>query len=198
MSSPAYKPLNTGCAFCKAREKVVSEETELRNAPPDFMMPANVFETSIGHFWGIMGTRDYMRARFGLVEAIMELKHERKAVVDALEHLMDLLRLCRSDNMGVREMVPHLMLRLDRDQEAYDFVKWYETEGQRGDYDWGDMDLPFLDMKDADVWDEVGIFCEEYRGLSFVVAVTFLKVKMLIDLRALKEAAAVSGKVPEE
>jgi hypothetical protein len=30
------------------------------------MTPANAFETHVGRFWGLVGTRDYMRARFAL------------------------------------------------------------------------------------------------------------------------------------
>jgi hypothetical protein len=52
--------------------------------------------------------------------------------------------------MGVRDLLPGLLLRLGKDQECYDFCQWYVTTGQRGDYDWGDMDLEFLDVKDVD------------------------------------------------
>lgn len=34
------------------RAKLVKEEDLVRNATPDFMTPANAFETSVGHFWG--------------------------------------------------------------------------------------------------------------------------------------------------
>ena len=57
------------------------------------------------------------------------------AVEAAHDHVMDILRLNHSDNMGVRDMVPSLKLRLGRDQECYDFCKWWATTGQEGDYD---------------------------------------------------------------
>lgn len=50
---------------------------------------------------------------------------------------MGLHRLCRSDNMGVRDLSPHLPLRLGNHQEWYGFVKCYATIGQGRDYDWG-------------------------------------------------------------
>ena len=38
------------------------------------MTPSNLFEEHAGHFWGILETRDYMRARFALVEALLKVK----------------------------------------------------------------------------------------------------------------------------
>ena len=111
-------------------------EQKIRNKPADLLFPADPFTNSVGHFWGILDTRDYTHARYAHIEALGKIK-TRAAVEAQFYHVMDCLslRLCRSDNMGVRDMVPHLMLRLDKDQEAYDFVKWYATTGQDGDYD---------------------------------------------------------------
>ncbi|KAJ4002675.1 hypothetical protein NW766_012801 [Fusarium irregulare] len=50
-----------------------------------------------------------------------------EAVEAALGHALEMLRLCRGDNQGVRSYVPALYLRLGRDQEAYDFIKWHAT-----------------------------------------------------------------------
>ncbi len=93
------------------------EEQKLRDHPGDWMMAANAFESSVGHFWGITLTREYMRARYALVEALGKV-NTRDAVQAQLDHLLDMLRLCRGDNMGVRYLVPHLMLRLNQDQEC--------------------------------------------------------------------------------
>lgn len=76
-----------------------------------------------------------MRLRFGLVEALLAIK-TIEAVQEAHSHIMDMLRLCRSDNMGVRDLVPALCMRLNRDQDCYDFIKWYGTTGQDMNYDW--------------------------------------------------------------
>lgn len=88
------------------------------------MFKARPFESSVGHFWGIPDTRDYMRARYAHVEALLEVQ-TRTAVARALEHTLDLFRLNRSDNLGVRNLVPSLSIRLGRDQECYDFLKWW-------------------------------------------------------------------------
>lgn len=107
----------------KARAKLAEENRLVRNATPTWWTPANAFETHVGHFWGIAETRDYMRARFTLAGEHLLLLGTLDGVHEALEHMQDMLRLCRSDNLGLREMMPAMMLRLDLDQECYDFVK---------------------------------------------------------------------------
>ncbi|KAL9004492.1 MAG: hypothetical protein Q9188_002694 [Gyalolechia gomerana] len=123
---------------CKAVKRstglVEHKEQKLRNSPEDFWTPANPFDTHVGHFWSVLSTRDYMRARYGLVDALLKI-NTFDAVRAAAYHVRDMFRLCRSDNMGMRDLLPALYLRLGRDQEAYDFVKWCETKGSESDYD---------------------------------------------------------------
>ncbi|KAF3917527.1 hypothetical protein AA313_de0200346 [Arthrobotrys entomopaga] len=112
----------THCPFCvkvkKSFKKFDEEYEKLRDHPGDWMTSARPFETSAGHFWGIHGTRDYMRARYAYIEQLLKIQ-TRAAVENAVENLMDMCRLCRGDNMGVRYLVPGCFLRLGRDQEAY-------------------------------------------------------------------------------
>lgn len=155
-------------------------------------------EDAVGHFWGIHETRDYMRARFALVEALL-LINTRAAVESALAHLLDMMRLCRGDNMGLRDLIPALYLRLGRDQECYDFCKWYAWVDDKSDYDWGDMSLGFLDIKDADVFEPVDEFCGKFASLSHAVAITLIKIRLLVDLQTLERARREAGpKVPKE
>jgi len=185
-------------AVKKHRDRLEREEQALRANPGDgFWMTADVFTSSVGHFWGIHDTRDYMRARYRLIEATLEIK-TFDAVKSALDHTMDILRLNRSDNMGVRNMVPAMLLRLGRDQECYDFVKWYETMGQARDYDWGDMSLPFLDIANANVLESAEYLGAGRGSLSHISAITLLKIKLLLDLRSLQASALLAAKVPSE
>ena len=57
-----------------------------------------VFATEVGHFWGVVETRPYMRARRGLADVLWALG-ERQA---AIGHLQELLRLNPGDNQGNR------------------------------------------------------------------------------------------------
>ena len=184
-------------AIKKSRQTLEQEETKLRSHPGDFMTPPNLFEEHAGHFWGILETRDYIRARYAVVEALLKIK-TRAAVEVAHGHVMEMLRLCRSDNLGVRFLLPLLDLRLGRDQQCYDFCKWWATTGQEGDYDWGDLDNPYLDVKAADVFEPpLENFMVSY-DLSHVAAITLLKIRLLIDLRTLQNSSIIAHKMPQE
>lgn len=171
----------------KARAVLNKEETALRNHPGDVFTPPNLFEDAVGLFWGIWETRDYMRARFGVVDTLREcFSTHRLAVQESLHHLLDMLRLDRSDNMELRDMVPALFIRLGRDQDAYDFAKWWTTRG-RG-YHWGDMSLPHLHLKDEDAFEEPKWWIGSQVGLSHASAVMLVKVRILGDLRSMQNA----------
>jgi hypothetical protein len=193
---PSHKPACS--AISRKRTKYEEEEEKLRNDPGDWMTPANVFETSVGHFWGILATRDYMRARFAFADAVGKVRTQQ-AVQEQLNHLMDMLQLCRGDNMGVRSLIPALMLRLNQDQRCYDFVKWWTLITDKSDYDWGDTDLPYLDIRNADVFEDVKYLDRRWMDLSHLAAVTLLKIKLVLDLEALKNTRDTVGrKVPRE
>ena len=182
----------------KLREKLQREDHAVQNATQDFMTPANAFETHVGHFWGLLNTRDYMRARFAVADEA-RLACTLDGVTEALEHFQDMLRLCRGDNMGVRDHMPALMLRLDLDQECYDFIKWWEIAGQDGDYDWGDTELPFLNVKNANIMESPKFLVHRFGNLGYLASVLLLKIKMLIDIRNIKVARKVlAGRLPIE
>ncbi|PVH97270.1 hypothetical protein DM02DRAFT_719922 [Periconia macrospinosa] len=179
------------------RNRLEEEEDLVRHATPDFMTPANAFDTHIGHFWGVVTTRDYMQARFELADYAVGLR-TLDGVREGLDHYKDMIRLNRSDNMGLRDRVPALMLRLDQDQQCYDFIKWYAT-GPDDNYDWGDMSLPFLNIRDADVLEDPAFLVREWGSLNHQVAIQLLKMKMLIDIRQLKIVKKVlRGRLPVE
>lgn len=172
----------------RARARLIEEERLIRNAPENFMTPANAFETHVGRFWGLASTRDYMRARFVLAADLFLPLGTLNSVTEALQHTRDMTRLCRKDNMGVRDMIPAMMLRLDRDQECYDFVKWWATCDPDGRYDWGNMDLPHLNVRNADVFEHPGFLITKFPALNHVIAVLLLKLKLLVDIRNIRVA----------
>ena len=189
---PAHK---SACSkIRKAKLALEEAERQLRNEEGD-----DIFEEGPPHFWGILETRPYMRLRFALVEVLL-LVNTEEAVSAALDHLLAMLQLCRSDNMGVRALVPALYLRLQRDQDAYDFCKWWATKAQEGSYDWGDKTMPYLDTKDADVFEDSTPFVSEMMtSLSFAVSVTLVKIRLLTDLQALqREKHRAFSKFPSE
>ncbi|KLJ07717.1 hypothetical protein EMPG_16811 [Blastomyces silverae] len=109
-----------------------------------------------------------------------------------------MLRLSRGDNVGIRSAMPGAMLQLGLDQACYDFLKWYETTGQQDDYNWGDMELPFLDVRDADAFEDVGYACHCFLSVSVGAGVMLVKVRMLLDLKDLHmhmRSASAAGEV---
>jgi hypothetical protein len=85
----------------KYRKQYDHEEQALSIHPGDFIIQADLFTNSVGHFWGILETRKYIRARYVLVEAILKI-NMFVAVKSVLDYFIDILRLCCSNNLGVR------------------------------------------------------------------------------------------------
>ncbi|KAL6871746.1 hypothetical protein HDV57DRAFT_272005 [Trichoderma longibrachiatum] len=146
-----------------------------------------------------------MRARYSMVDTMLMSYGTAGGPVDLIEtclhHLSEMMRLCRGDNLGLRDLIPALYIRLGRDQDAYDFIKWYATTGSEPDYDWGDMSLPFLDTKDADVFEEPpnGLLRTTFMDMSQAVALILIKVRILLDLQAIQNARiALKGSIPAE
>jgi tetratricopeptide (TPR) repeat protein len=78
----------------------------------------------VGHFWGLLETRPYMRARLGLAHALWAAGRREEAV----QHLMDMLRLNPSDNQGVRYTLAGFLLFLDRDDDLTFLLRQYPDE----------------------------------------------------------------------
>jgi len=83
------------------------------------------FRENTGHFWGILETRPYMRARAGLAQCLWMLD-ERDA---AVEHYQELLRLNPNDNQGLRDVLLDCLLEMNRDEEAERLLRQYEDDG---------------------------------------------------------------------
>ncbi|KAK3326035.1 hypothetical protein B0H66DRAFT_573661 [Apodospora peruviana] len=111
-----------------------------------------------------------MRARFAAANALLKA-NTRDAVEAALDHFVDMLRLGRSDNLGVRDIIPSLMLRLGHEQQCYDFLKWWANQSDTTDH-LDDTNLPLIDPFTAK-------YCLD---LSQLVALTLLKMRMYLDV----------------
>ncbi len=82
------------------------------------------FEEHVGHFWGVLETRPYMRARQGLAQCLWEAGCREEAA----EHYQELLRLNPNDNQGVRYSLATLLLDLDRDEDLRRLLAKYEDD----------------------------------------------------------------------
>ena len=66
------------------------------------------FREDVGHFWGVLETRPYMRARQGLAQCLWEAgRHE-----EAADHYLYMLRLNPNDNQCFRYSLSTLLLDL--------------------------------------------------------------------------------------
>ena len=84
------------------------------------------FEEGVGHFWGILETRPYMRARAGLAQCLWDCAtHD-----EALAHWRDLLRLNPNDNQGIRYVLAARLLELGRDRELAALLKEHHDDGR--------------------------------------------------------------------
>lgn len=86
---------------------------------------AEMFEDAVGHFWGILETRPYMRARAGLARGLWTAgQHDA-----AIDHYRDMLRLNPGDNQGLRYTLLACLMDRGRDDEAVVVLKQYEDDG---------------------------------------------------------------------
>lgn len=83
------------------------------------------FRDDAGHFWGILETRPYMRARQGLAQSLWKSGAREEAVV----HFQDMLRLNPNDNQGIRYILLDCLLILGRDGEADKLLRRYKNDG---------------------------------------------------------------------
>jgi tetratricopeptide (TPR) repeat protein len=84
----------------------------------------DVFRDEVGHFWGLIETRPYMRAREALASTLWTVGRRDEAV----GHLQELLRLNPNDNQGVRYTLAGWLLAEGRDDELRQLLERYDEE----------------------------------------------------------------------
>jgi len=82
------------------------------------------FEEDAGHFWGILETRPYMRARQGLALALWELGERSEAI----EHYQQMLHLNPNDNQGIRYLLASALLEEGLDDDLGELLESYEDD----------------------------------------------------------------------
>ena len=75
---------------------------------------AAVFAEQVGHFWSIVATRPYLRARAGLAQCLGALGRQDEAIA----HYQEILRLNPDDNQGVRYSLLARLVLAGQDDEA--------------------------------------------------------------------------------
>ncbi len=84
----------------------------------------DVFAREVGHFWGIVATRPYLRARFGLARCLEDLDRRDEAI----GHYREIIRLDPGDNQGVRYSLLAALLLAGRDDEVAALIEQFGDE----------------------------------------------------------------------
>ncbi|MBY0395217.1 MAG: hypothetical protein K2X91_01950, partial [Thermoleophilia bacterium] len=82
------------------------------------------FGLATGHFWGLLPTRPYMRARLGQAQMLWMMGRRDESV----DHYQQLLQLNPNDNQGVRYLLAAALLELGRDEELAELLRLYEED----------------------------------------------------------------------
>jgi tetratricopeptide (TPR) repeat protein len=82
------------------------------------------FSEAKGHFWGLLETRPYMRARQGLANCLWRLNRREEAA----GHYWAMLDLNEGDNQGIRYLLASLLLEMDRDAELLKLLPRYKDD----------------------------------------------------------------------
>lgn len=82
------------------------------------------FKENKGHFWGILETRPYMRARLGLAMVLWDLERQEETA----QHMAAMLELNPNDNLGVRMLYITLLLEMRDDKRLNQLLKQYPDD----------------------------------------------------------------------
>ncbi|MCX7974216.1 MAG: tetratricopeptide repeat protein [Candidatus Aminicenantes bacterium] len=83
-----------------------------------------MFKEEAGHFWSIVVTRPYMRARAGLAQCLWMMGERAQAI----DHFEDLLRLDSVDHLGLRHALIHCLIEDGRDEAAVNLLDRYPED----------------------------------------------------------------------
>jgi tetratricopeptide (TPR) repeat protein len=83
-----------------------------------------VFAENAGHFWSLIETRPYMRARTGMADVLLAAGE----VDRAFAHLRELLRLDEGDHQGLRYVFVPALLENGRFTEARELLESFEDD----------------------------------------------------------------------
>lgn len=98
------------------------------------------FTEDKGHFWGLIETRSYMRARQELARSLMKAGRLEESVV---EHEA-MLELNSNDNQGMRYGLLTLYLALNQPDKAEQLFQQFDEREFSTVYAWGDILTRFL------------------------------------------------------
>lgn len=187
--------------FCtrvkKAQAILDKEEATLRAHPGNDLVERNPFETCVAYFWAYHGTRPYVCARYAVVDAL-SLINTRAAVQTALDHALDMFRLCEGVDIQV-QFVLSTLLRVGQDQECYDLCKVWVNTSPLNVTNIEQTSPPYAYLKGEDVFEPASVLLSKKMDPPLAAAFTLLKIRLLLDLQTLRRATREVGtRLPRE
>lgn len=104
-----------------------------------------VFQSEVGHFWGILDTRPYMRARQQVAITLAELGRDQEAASEYRE----LLRLNPGDNQGNRYLLLHTLMNAGAHHELQALLDQPEYSEESAEWSFTRALLAFVRDGDA-------------------------------------------------
>jgi hypothetical protein len=95
------------------------------------------------------------------------------AVESGLGHILEITKNAKSSMLGVADFAPASFLRLGRDQEAYDFMKWWITTP---DTIMRPPTQPYTAVKNQDILEPAAVFMGKCPSMAFMATLTPLKL----------------------
>ncbi len=156
--------------------------------------PENLFETSAGDFGMSDDIQAYLKARNSLANAYWDAAYESEVKhvwEKALFHSLELLRLDASYDCETRFRVPFILLYLNRDDDAYAFVRyWLNFDDSHVSYDQvverhkrtreGDWLYPREPKcRYNHIFAECPKMEEQYLSLPYLVALAIIKLRII-------------------
>jgi hypothetical protein len=124
-----------------------------------------------------------------------------------LDRVMGLLCIGLTEDAGMRDIPPALLLRLGRWQECYGLLKWYAAPTTESPYLWKDAEYVVRRTKDADIFEPVDVFLYDpnssapgaHHTFAHHVFLALLKICLLLELQKMDSTAVVLRKrLPQE
>ncbi|KAJ5689889.1 hypothetical protein N7462_004281 [Penicillium macrosclerotiorum] len=187
----------SSCFHIRRCEKLLLREMKALRADP-----THPFETKVSLFWDEPSLIFYIFFMVQMVSALSLVKSVDSVKTQAVL-LLEIVRLGRSDFMAHRNQIPALLLRINKDQRCYDFIKWWGNALPKSSYHMGLQDLsirnlPYLDIRDADALEPIEQFCGR-TDVGLTIPLMLLKIKLLHDFERLDLSFAIlAPKVPPE
>ncbi|KAF2705398.1 hypothetical protein K504DRAFT_388264 [Pleomassaria siparia CBS 279.74] len=151
-----------------------------------------LFNAHGGGLASMLGSGSLVDPLLQLAQAQMRIDSQ-VAVQSGLELLLEMVDITKDAKSGPPNLAPVCFLRLGRDQEAYDFMKWWVASPDPI-RPFGPSAQLYQDSKNAkaDVFEDMDFFKEKFPSPSFMAAFTLLKLRLLMDLQTLQRSRSRS------